>query len=766
MKFARLKIFLRHIERELSDWDSVEKIRLNYFFEGGWFDEHETVISDPTVVDQLQSTRDSNQAWRQPRSKTVFFPVAELDAVLTVQCASSPKQRTSDKISRQITDCLEAATHEFNSTYDDLTGLYNRKTFDKFLESEIQRADAQIHIQTDEPQRTDPTGALAVLAFDIDHFKQINDTFTHPYGDVVLRFFGRRIAKICADLAPQYNDRVRFYPARPSGEEFLILLAGTFSAKEQGRIAETVRQEIEFRALPDENEWGQNEIEFGSPEDVSLPPESKRKITVSIGVASVRVPFPGDGPKKISATLKTQADIALYRAKAAGRNRVVSFREILARYGRILQQHPETKIVAIDIGEKVHVREGQEFHVHHPMFAGDTEFRFSDGRTEKVLGTYPEVPCGSIEVFDAQPEIAFCNIRNNSLPGPFPVGSVLRAIELGEIDHHLGHRTGTDKGLSRLEDVEAHVKQMADSGTPDVWVLNFLNAEAISTEQGSGYANRVLATLVRELRRRLAHGPFIAQLRKTAVAVVAREGAPLDRSVLGPAVRAVKTTFQSGVRIGVGVFSGQEAQDFYSQAGVPPDSTSALDLAWYATLDNHRNDDGVAPFRSSTAQSALTRRGQPISEVEGYYADFERLGLLNADVENRMGLHYWSAKQFEKSADAWTRALGYEPDEAGIWINAAIGQYALKNYGRAVELYRRGLAKLGPDEELTAGYMLWIAHIACVAYRNEAVRDSLAEAQDLVDRVAEREDSLPDSDRKRLAVLKKFIAAHSEPANG
>lgn len=157
---------------------------------------------------------------------------------------------------------------------DELTGVLNRRAF-------LAQAIEQL------ASRSRPATA-AILVMDLDHFKQLNDHHGHAAGDAALRGFARTVA---AQLRPQ--DLF----ARVGGEEFWILLPQADLAGAQ-TLAERLRTEVERMALI-----------FGS---------TRLRITVSVGVSAVH-------EADISTAL-SNADRALYQAKAEGRNRVVAAR--------------------------------------------------------------------------------------------------------------------------------------------------------------------------------------------------------------------------------------------------------------------------------------------------------------------------------------------------------------------------------------------------------------------------------------------------------
>lgn len=167
------------------------------------------------------------------------------------------------------------ATLSIQASKDPLTGLDNRRQLMENLRLELQRA---VRYQT----------PLSLLILDVDYFKKYNDTHGHPAGDEVLR----RLAGIL-----EKNTRAFDRVARYGGEEFVVLLPHT-DIKGALAVAEKLRQMVEQHPFPGE------ESQPGG------------RLTVSIGVAG----FPDHAGQEDA--LLSQADRALYAAKAAGRNRV------------------------------------------------------------------------------------------------------------------------------------------------------------------------------------------------------------------------------------------------------------------------------------------------------------------------------------------------------------------------------------------------------------------------------------------------------------
>lgn len=158
------------------------------------------------------------------------------------------------------------------STTDTLTGISNRRLFDKVLLRSFEHAQRY--------QRP-----MSVVIVDVDGFKSINDTFGHQAGDEVLR----SIASIM-----QSSMRVTDFLCRYGGEEFAVILPET-GLEDANRFADKIRQALASRKM---NPIG-------------------RPVTISAGVAT----FPHSGFSRPAEVLEA-ADQAMYRAKQRGRNRV------------------------------------------------------------------------------------------------------------------------------------------------------------------------------------------------------------------------------------------------------------------------------------------------------------------------------------------------------------------------------------------------------------------------------------------------------------
>jgi len=163
------------------------------------------------------------------------------------------------------------------ATYDTLTGLYNRRSFEERLEAEAEKS-----FRSGLP--------LSLVMVDIDHFKKVNDTFGHTEGDQIL-------CKISSLL--KNSVRRKDTVARYGGEEFILILPEA-ALQQSFVIAERIRQSVENTLF----EVGRAQV----------------NLTLSMGISN----FPSHRVKSKEELIK-MADQALYDAKRGGRNKVCIF---------------------------------------------------------------------------------------------------------------------------------------------------------------------------------------------------------------------------------------------------------------------------------------------------------------------------------------------------------------------------------------------------------------------------------------------------------
>jgi diguanylate cyclase (GGDEF)-like protein len=184
------------------------------------------------------------------------------------------RQQVMERERQQLEDLNRELAQQ--AMHDGLTKVYNRKFFDETLDREVVRG----------RRSASPVG---VILIDVDRFKLINDTYGHPFGDVVLQQIARALAGTIrgADIISRYG-----------GEEFVVL-ANQPTEKGLEKLAERLRERIE-----------QETFLFGA---------TRIPVTVSVG-ASITIPARNETDSKTR--LVAAADECLYRSKSNGRNRV------------------------------------------------------------------------------------------------------------------------------------------------------------------------------------------------------------------------------------------------------------------------------------------------------------------------------------------------------------------------------------------------------------------------------------------------------------
>lgn len=268
------------------------------------------LLSHLQTTENLEQAKQDRQYVRQVIALVFLVAIALMvvSAKILSQHILVPIQRLKDGAARfgegdlshrievETQDELSALAHAFNhmaktleqsqsdlvrlATLDGLTGVYNRREFNRWLSAEIERSQREYL-------------PVSLLMVDIDHFKKLNDTYGHQAGDEALRHVGRLLQR---EVRP--GDHV----ARYGGEEFAIILPNASEA-EAYVVAERIRAAIEAQSIP-------------------LSTEQNLRFTASLGFSTFAV------DQETEESFAQRADQALYHAKHSGRNRVSSAAQV------------------------------------------------------------------------------------------------------------------------------------------------------------------------------------------------------------------------------------------------------------------------------------------------------------------------------------------------------------------------------------------------------------------------------------------------------
>jgi diguanylate cyclase len=209
----------------------------------------------------------------------------QLKPIVELLVKSTREMRQTNKVLEDRLTLSKSEIHELQhsleairaeSLTDPLTGLGNRKYFDRSIEVAVQEA-----LESGEP--------LSLLMFDIDHFKSFNDSYGHLTGDQVLRLVG---------LSLKQTIKGQDITARYGGEEFAVVLPNT-GLRQALTVADHIRRAVMAKELKKKSTG-----------------EILGRVTISVGVSMLKA---GDDTD----SLIERADACLYAAKRNGRNRVI-----------------------------------------------------------------------------------------------------------------------------------------------------------------------------------------------------------------------------------------------------------------------------------------------------------------------------------------------------------------------------------------------------------------------------------------------------------
>ncbi len=238
------------------------------------------------IISGLDETAHLEAAFAAGAADYIAKPANRIELLARVRFALQLKMEMDRRKAREkellaLTEQLEELNlklQDLSSIYG-LTGIANRRTLDDFLDREWKRAQRE-------------TKNLSLIMIDIDFFKLFNDTYGHQAGDDCLR----SVAAVLQGLMRRPGDLV----ARYGGEEFVAVLpeTGLFGATS---LAESMSKAVSALSIKHKKSAISDHL------------------TISIGVATIAPP-----PEKSYVDLIAAADLAMYKAKKAGRNRIQS----------------------------------------------------------------------------------------------------------------------------------------------------------------------------------------------------------------------------------------------------------------------------------------------------------------------------------------------------------------------------------------------------------------------------------------------------------
>jgi len=730
MKIDKLFTFRSQIQEELGP-KGIE-VQLYYYFAGKWYELlSETHCDDMTKT--LERTKKETISYHSTNSLDAWFYFSSTDCVVRLVFPKSPRAGTR-RSNRKLLDKLHTtASNAYKVSHNQLTHLLAKDAFRERLTSAISEMEKR-EPTSDEVQESGIARELVVIALDIDHFKQVNDTWGHLYGDQVLKTFGRRL-EICAEgIQSKGIGTPVIHLGHPSGEEFFILIQANVLREQFIEWANEFRKKIADEVLPTDQEW-----EWLTSSDsigiLSPPPLQERGITMSVGVAIYNSSSTNGPGTEVVSDLLDRADTALYRAKAGGRDQVIFYDEILSNCGRVIEQDKNTRVVALDIGSNVGVSIGQEFKVFSPTFSGKTKFLINDGRTTRTLGNYPRVESARIVVFNIQPEISFAYVASptDSVPN-IDSGSHLEAIPAGSIGHLLPSSskyfpasTETMK-RSTIKDLHEFVRSsVADTSGPFAVVIRFTRESECLRKYGTVALNMALAQVYREALRVFHTAKVVEVLDRSSICIAGTKDAYNESMVTEFVENMASELPELGIFAGIWCDADREASTAKGQVAL--DSVNAIEFARFAAADAGRlPDTRLRHFGYNVADDVL-RALRESRSFDVAYADFERLrrlGVESGSLLNIGGVTAGSLGLYQQALEHYAAAIARDPEELIYKSNYGVAAARVGELDPALKILN-ALPLNDVDQLLTShvfGYVTYARLLARAKMRGSAFFDA------------------------------------------
>jgi len=631
-----------------------------------------------SIAQGLEKAKGETTAFHTASSLTARYYLQEYDAVVSLTFGKSPRAETRKRYRVAIEKIQEGSSNAYRVSHHSLTHLLAKDAFRDILKASLSKIEDKSSSDFEAQEIEQPT-ILAVMALDIDYFKQVNDTWGHLYGDQVLKTFGKTPGK-CASHIKISAPSSTIFIGHPSGEEFLIMMTANASKEQFSLWANQFRTCICDDVLPTDLEW-QWLTRSDNLSALTPPPITDRGVSTSIGIAFHTSIAQIDFDEDPSAGLLDLADTALYRAKAAGRNQVIFYDDILSSCGKIIEHNLKTGVVAIDIGSNVGVNAGQEFKVYHPTFTGKTKFTINDGRTTRTLGIYPRVESSRIVVFNAQPEISFAFIdaaENTKLE--LEAGSYLEAIPAGSIGHLLPNTSkylATDPESIKSADIttlQNYIEdQVENSNSPFAIVVRFTREGEYLRKYGTAALNKALARLYRGAQVSFSPRNIIAVLDSGSICIVGA-GDTYSESTLSSFTKEIAMEHPA-LEVTAGVFCADDLATVKEMNNIDLEPQGAIELARFSASESARQKNNpICHFSLKMALRALQEsRKSQLFDVA--YTDFNRLiklGVETAPIYNLGGLVAGRLGLDQKALSHYQIAINKDPSKAIYKTNYAI----------------------------------------------------------------------------------------------
>lgn len=425
------EILKKYFQDELSKHSFFSASLVATYKSSHWIDvATDEPVGDQETIERLNGRNASLKFKRYSSPWKVVFWAPKTNIAIMVDVPKKTRETTLNNQYDVFIRCINTATKSYYANHDPLTGVLNRHglqwAFDRVILSVPYSESDESELESQLLNANEVT----LFSFDIDKFKNINDTYGHDVGDAVLSIFASRISGILPELEKKHSISCTF--GRPGGEEFELIVKGQADLVVAKRVADDLIQCVRQPKLPSSDEikkFLKRIPNFPAARELQSLDGS---VTASIGISTKVIGKTATDNEKLYTSLRREADLGLYRAKSDGRNCYRLFSDIRTSHGRVHKSHNDSQLVVIDIGLDVGVEIGDIYRVFFPPFLKQ-DIRFEDGRTSRVLGKYPLIESARLIVIDAQEKVATCSVIDNSTGSDIPDGALLQYVHTGSV---------------------------------------------------------------------------------------------------------------------------------------------------------------------------------------------------------------------------------------------------------------------------------------------------------------------------------------------
>jgi diguanylate cyclase (GGDEF)-like protein len=630
-----------------------------------WISDKENTQQNSEKKSALLSQKGKNNSTRNPdKLEIIWLKNNSIAIILTL--TKNIKPPTLEKWKNDANRAWQNAELRFKANHDSLTGLLNRGGAEENLNRYWPKIDISTPAENDEEQ-TSANISVSIFSLDIDHFKQINDTYGHGIGDKVLKNFAKCLEMAVSKLEAKHIGE--YILSRPGGEEFEIIYIGSAESIEIKSIADFLITEIR-----------QKNTKLAEADD--LIQNYPDKVLASIGVSKLT-----NRSKGLIEKLRTQADQALYRAKKDGRDRFRFFSDISQKHGRVLEYHPSSEVAIIDIGKSSTVNNGDLYKVYYPPFTGDEDCILDDGRSKKNIGKYIPIDSAEIQVIDTQAEISTCLVTKKYTEHPIPAGSLLRKIPSGTkaVSHPFRKHPSS---LGNSEQLKESLIRSIGNNSFTALINIAPTPVSADIEKLATQLNR-LATLIyinfpENIEVFSGNGATLNILIRDEKISSLSENEKINESKR--IIQENLSSLKNAIDFRAGVYAFHLEKKIKS-----PNDQIALHLARAALRSNHLSDNKEKLFSYFSSHETLLmwRRQGNLEEGLFDYFSFKSYGLNSPGIENQMGLILIESndkENYQMAINSFNNAIKKAPNNAQYHANLA---FALAKIGKYLEAFSK-----------------------------------------------------------------------------